>query len=268
MSDWRARGLRWWRAVLSRLRGQSVRSGPEQDQVERKLLIGKSGANSDPSATAAGAYAEIARTRAVHKILAAGGAAREVGDLPTARARYEEALALSPNHGGAMTGLAEALFLDRAWDALLPVCNQLMAVGTDADARLFGALLKGRALDQHYNRPDKAEETYAVCLAWQPDRPELLLRLAELALRRGEAASALGLIERGLDLPGRESGRGDLLLGRAAALAGLRRADEALDALEEATSAGVQIPVPPWIAVTAPALLSDHLRQQIARPKR
>lgn len=264
MSGWRDRGLRWWRGLIARLRGSAVRAGPEQDRAEAKLLAGKRGVLALPAAVA---YAELERSRATHRKVAAGSEARKLGDLVTARARYEEALVLSPNHGAALTGLAEALFLERSWDALLPVCNQLIAAGGDPDARLFGTLLKGRTLDHHLNRPDKAEETYAVGLAWLPDRPELLLRLADLALRRGESASALDLIDNALGMADRGGGRGDLLLGRAAALAGLRRADEALVALEEATSAGVQISVPPWIAVTAPSLLMDHLRTRLAVPE-
>lgn len=249
MADWRTRGFRWWRGLVAQI----------------AAWVGSTGASG--SQKLAEAAAELERTRALHELLTAGRQARETGDLAGARTHYEGALALSPNDTRALTGMAEALFLERSWDALLPICNQLIAVGPDPEVRLFGTLLKGRALDVHFNRPDKAEETYAVCLAWQPERPELLLRLAELALRRGEAASALGLIERGLGLPGRESGRGDLLLGRAAALAGLNRADEALDALDEASSAGVHLAVAPWIAVTAPVLLHDHLRRQLQGPR-
>src|SRR5690606_23939353 len=97
-------------------------------------------------------------------------------------------------------------------------------------------LVKGRVLDEKMARPDKAAQHYERCLATDPNQPEALLRLAELALRRQDLAQAGGFAQRGLELVtlADDRRRAPLLLCRAAARRGSGDDGAAKADLEEA----------------------------------
>ena len=160
-----------------------------------------------------GSPEQLSRTHA-----SLGSVEFKLGLPDKARKRFAKALELRPNDIGALRGLGEVLFAAGDWHNLLNIYNNII-YHTQNPADVIDAYLqKGFVLDARLDLPEKASQHYQKSLAFNPGQPLVLLRLAELALRRTDWPEAASLAERGLqltvDLP---QVRGCLLLVRAIA---------------------------------------------------
>ena len=143
---------------------------------------------------------------------------RALGNQEKAYKRFSKAIEVHPNHVGALKGMA-LIYEDRGhWNDLLSAYNNIIYYATIPSEVVDAYMTKGRILDGQMERPDKAAAHYERCLVVDANQPEALLRLAELAMRRGEAGEAGGLAQRGLQLATEPSElRASLLLAWAAA---------------------------------------------------
>jgi len=124
----------------------------------------------------------------------------KLGQPDKARKRFAKALELRPNDIAALRGLGEVLFAAGDWHNLLNIYNNII-YHTQNPADVIDAYLqKGFVLDARLDLADKASQHYQKSLAFNPGQPLVLLRLAELALRRPDWAEAASLADRGLQL--------------------------------------------------------------------
>ncbi len=162
---------------------------------------------------------------------------RGLGHQDKAQKRFTKALEIVPNHVGALKGMALILEDRQDWTTLLNVYNNIIFhAPVEADV-LAAYLIKGRILDEKLNRHDKAASHYEGGLAIKPNQPRVVLRLAELALRRGDWQDALAQADRGLALEIDNRDRADLLVVRATAHAAQGESDAASMAFAEARAA-------------------------------
>ncbi|MFT5459261.1 MAG: tetratricopeptide (TPR) repeat protein, partial [Myxococcota bacterium] len=125
---------------------------------------------------------------------------RALGNGSKAYKRFNKALELHPNHVGALKGMA-LILEDRAdWSNLLNIYNNIIYHATHPQDVIDAYMTKGRILDDHMARPDKAAQHYQRSLDFDANQPRAYLRLAELAMRRDDFASASRLAENGLRL--------------------------------------------------------------------
>lgn len=162
-----------------------------------------------------------------------------LGNRDKAQKRFTKALELHPNHIAALKGMANVLEEQGVWSSLLNVYNNIICHATEADDVKTAYMTKGRILDEHMQRQDKAAQHYQRSLDFEPDQPVAYLRLAELAMRRDAYAEAGALATQGLSLRSDEldTVRAPLLMAKAAALHDGGKADEARATVDAARSA-------------------------------
>lgn len=138
---------------------------------------------------------------------------QKLGSHEKAHKRFNKALEIFPNHVAALRGLAGILEERLDWSSLLAAYNNIIYYATRPEDVIDAYMNKGRILDQHMQRPDKAAQHYERSLAFDANQPQAVLRLAELAMRRKDYMEAGQLAQRGLHLAG-EPGplRAELLL--------------------------------------------------------
>lgn len=193
------------------------------EQVYRTLLQ-LSGGQGDPDVTA---------THYTHL----GLVERQLGNADKAYKRFNKALDVSPNHVGALKGMALILEDREDWGNLLNIYNNVIYHATEAEDVTDAYLTKGRILDRHMKRQDKAGQHYQRCLDFDPHQPLALLRLAELALRRDAFREAGEYAERALQLDEDlvRPLRAYLLLVRAVVWESVGRRSEATRCVREAS---------------------------------
>lgn len=168
---------------------------------------------------------------------------RELGSNDKAYKRFNKALELYPNHVPALKGMA-AVLEDRAdWSNLLNVFNNIIYHASVPADVIAAYMTKGRILDRHMSRPDKAEQHYQRSLDVEHRQPEALLRMAELAMRRDGYGEAQVFAEKALALPDDLVGARKPLLTLivAAGLKDAGKADEAKARLQEALAASADL---------------------------
>jgi tetratricopeptide (TPR) repeat protein len=160
-----------------------------------------------------------------------------LGNDAKAQKRFTKALELHPNHVPALKGMAMVLEGQGTWSSLLNVYNNIICHATDADDVKSAYMTKGRILDEHMQRQDKAAQHYQRSLDFEPDQPVAYLRLAELAMRRDayQEAGALATRALGLDPYLVDEVRPLLLAAKAAGLQDAGKSEEAEAAVNEAT---------------------------------
>jgi tetratricopeptide (TPR) repeat protein len=183
-----------------------------------------------------GGHGEGARVAQLYTQL--GVVERALGSDDKAQKRFAKALEVHPNHAPALRGLADLAEARRDWSGCLNHYNTMIMQAASPDDILAGYIGKGRILDEHLERIDKAEAHYQGCFEIEPEYPSALLRLSELALRQGAWSEASTYAARGLghaEVNG--TLRASFALARAAAASGQgSRSDVAL-ALETARPA-------------------------------
>jgi tetratricopeptide (TPR) repeat protein len=165
-----------------------------------------------------------------------GQVERALGRPDKAALRYSKALDLVPNFVPALKGMTVLLEEKADWSALLNVYNNIIYHAPDPADVTAAYLTKGRILDEHMGRADKAAQHYEKSLAYDASQPSVLARLAELALRRGDWAEAAAAAQRGLDLGNAGSVRADLYVLLAIARHGGGDPSRAATALAEASA--------------------------------
>ena len=207
-------------------------SGPLYVDAERweaaervyRSLLQLSGGQGDPEVTATH-YTSL------------GLVERQLGNSEKAYKRFNKALDVFPNHVGALKGMALILEDREDWGNLLNIYNNVIYHANEAEDVTDAYMTKGRILDRHMNRQDKAAQHYQRCLDFDPHQPLALLRLAELALRRDAYREAGELAERALqlDVDLVRPLRALLLMVRAVVWESVGRRSEASRCLREAT---------------------------------
>ncbi|HHO50963.1 MAG TPA: hypothetical protein ENK18_08850 [Deltaproteobacteria bacterium] len=162
---------------------------------------------------------------------------RKLGNTEKAYKRFNKALELHPNHVGALKGMALVLEDRSDWSNLLNVYNNIIYHATVPDDVIDAYMTKGRILDLHMQRQDKAAQHYQRSLDFDPQQPVAYLRLAELALRQDAHREAGELAEKALQLDADlvQEHRPLLLLIRASAWQSAGRTTEAERCLREAS---------------------------------
>jgi tetratricopeptide (TPR) repeat protein len=127
---------------------------------------------------------------------------RQIGNEAKAYKRFNKALEVVPNHVEALRGMALVLEDRKDWSTLLNVYNNVIYHATDPAEVTYAYLNKGRVLDLHMSRPDKAAQHYERSLAFEVRQPEAYLRLAELAMRRMDYKAAGEFADKGLAATG------------------------------------------------------------------
>ena len=174
-----------------------------------------------------------------------GQVEQQLGDLEKAKKRYSKALEIRPNHVGALLGTAGVLFARGEWNNLLNIYNNIIYHAQEPYRVIEAYLAKGFVLDSKMNLPDKAAQHYQKSLDYDPAQPTALLRLAEIALRRRDWNTALGLADRGLGLTLQDAEiRTGLMLVRAASIAGQGQTDVAAGIFSSAAEGD------PWVHET------------------
>ncbi|HMV69295.1 MAG TPA: hypothetical protein PKA64_20805, partial [Myxococcota bacterium] len=135
--------------------------------------------------------------RAAHTLTMLGRIDHARGNADDAWSRFNQALALHPNHVAALRGLASILEERRDWNALLTIYNSIIYHATLPSDVIDAYMTKGRILDEELDRQDKAVQHYERSLAFEARQPVACLRLAELALRREAWEDAAGYAARG-----------------------------------------------------------------------
>ncbi len=156
-----------------------------------------------------------------------GEVERALGKLDKARKRFNKALELRPNDVRSLQGTAGVLFDRGEWSNLLNVYNNVIYHAKEPADVITAYLTKGFVLDARMGLADKAAQHFQKTLAFDPGQSEALLRLAELALRKQDAAEAANLAQRAAELELEPSRRARVLLVLAAAAGAVGDADKA-----------------------------------------
>lgn len=128
-----------------------------------------------------------------------------LGKTEKAKKRFNKALEIQENDVRALRGAAQVLFERQEWSTLLNHYNNIIYHAKKPGYVIEAYLTKGFVLDVHMNLADKAAQHYEKSLTFDPGQLQALLRLGELALRRGDWASAGSLAERGLAVEAEDS---------------------------------------------------------------
>lgn len=130
---------------------------------------------------------------------------RALGVPEKAQKRFNKALAICPNHVDALKGMALLLEDREDWSNLLNSYNSIIYHATVAQDVIDAYMTKGRILDDHMSRPDKAAQHYQRSLDFKSDQPVAILRLAELEMRKDNYREATELAEKALRIEGRQT---------------------------------------------------------------
>jgi tetratricopeptide (TPR) repeat protein len=165
---------------------------------------------------------------------------RALGRSEKAQKRFNKALEIYPNHVDALKGMAHLLEDREDWSNLLNIYNNVIYHASVAEDVIAGYMTKGRVLDDHMARPDKAAQHYQRSLDFKPDQPFAYLRLAELAMRKDDYEGAAQLAGKALKVESAETDqvRHLLLLVQAAHRTQQGRTSDASDLLERARELG------------------------------
>ena len=144
-----------------------------------------------------------------------GEVEQALGKLDKAKKRFNKALELQPNNISALKGIAGVLNAQSEWNTLLNVFNNIIYYAQTREDVIEAYLAKGRVLDVQLKLPAKAAQHYRKALAFGPNQPRALLRLAELSLRSESWTEAGQLAARALGGPIEPGFRAQFLLVRA-----------------------------------------------------
>lgn len=175
-----------------------------------KKLLQLTGGQGD-KATMADIYAQL------------GEVERALGVPKKASRHFAKALDLMPKHPRALRGMARLFEDEENWSSALDRYNDIIINSKSPEDVTAAYLVKGRILDERLNRPDKAAQHYMKSIAYDANQPQVLIRLAELSLRRDDVEEAVGAARRGLELVSSGTLRADLLACEA--VARLRQGD-------------------------------------------
>ncbi len=203
---------------------------------------------------------DVARTYAM-----LGHADLRDGTLAKARRRLQRALEIRPGFVPALRGMAEVHERDGAHQKALLVYNEVIASASpddEEDAIVEAYLTKGRLLDDHMERADKAREHYAGCLSYKPGEPRALTRMMELALRQSQWEDATRHGQEALAADVEASVRATIWLGLAIARRGLEDDDGSRDAMAKAIKAD---PALDALDAGDSAALAKALRERLPR---
>jgi tetratricopeptide (TPR) repeat protein len=140
---------------------------------------------------------------------------------------YRQALAIDPDHPGALINLGAALRDLRDFDGAVAAFEDAIARSPDphpAYLALAGTLVAA-------GRPGEAAEAYRAAVALAPDEADARSGLALALLNAGDPEAALAAADGALAV---DAGLADALVARGGALVALRRFEEAAAALERA----------------------------------
>ncbi|MEZ4319768.1 MAG: tetratricopeptide repeat protein [Myxococcota bacterium] len=121
---------------------------------------------------------------------------RALGNADKAQKRFNKALEIYPNHVDALKGMALLLEDREDWSNLLNIYNNIIYHATVAEDVIDAYMTKGRILDDHMSRPDKAGQHYQRSLDFKADQPVAMLRLAELEMRKDNYREAAQIAEK------------------------------------------------------------------------
>ncbi|MCX7808463.1 MAG: tetratricopeptide repeat protein, partial [Deltaproteobacteria bacterium] len=147
-----------------------------------------------------------------------------LGDRFGAIEQYERAIDIDPGHLPSLEALRRLYLASGDWLAAAKTLEQEIAHQKQARvvARLWVEL--GHLYEQRLDEPEKALECYQKALENDPDNEDAAIPLAEDAMKRGDAAKALPLLDmlvkRSGKRPPEEQHRFAFLLGQAALQAG------------------------------------------------
>jgi tetratricopeptide (TPR) repeat protein len=160
-----------------------------------------------------GGTAQAEQLAAIYSCL--GEVEQALGKLDKAKKRFNKALELQANNIDALKGIASVLDAQGEWNTLLNVFNNIIYYAQTREDVIEAYLTKGRVLDVQLKLPAKAAQHYRKALAFGPNQPRALLRLAELSLRSEDWAEAGQLAARALGGPIEPGFRGQFLLVQA-----------------------------------------------------
>jgi tetratricopeptide (TPR) repeat protein len=191
-----------------------------------------------------------------------------LGKLDNARKRFNKALELRQNDIRALQGIAAVLFARADWNNLLNIYNNIIYHAQEPAEVVDAYLAKGYVLDAKMELPDKAAQHFEKSLAFDPGQPNVLLRLAEIAVRRQDWPEAASLSERGLSqhIDDRRI-EGGLMLVRAVAQAACGDGAAAKESFTEALRAdatlvdAVGTEMGPWPSVAS--ALKERLQSRL-----
>ena len=163
-----------------------------------------------------------------------GMAEHGAGDPKSAAKRFAKALQSVPNHVGALKGQAAIMEQEGKFTEVLNVYNEIIKNPGVPEDRTDAFYAKGRVLDEHLNRPDKATTHFHKSLAIDANQPKVLLRLAEISARSEDWAEVSSMAKRGISLAKAPAVLVDLFLCEAVARQAVGAEDRAGEALAAA----------------------------------
>ncbi|HNH49118.1 MAG TPA: tetratricopeptide repeat protein, partial [Myxococcota bacterium] len=119
-----------------------------------------------------------------------------LGQLDKARKRFSKALEIHPDDTSVMLGMTEVLYGLADWQNLLTLYNNIIYHTQDLGEVTQAYVEKGVILDGRMGLTDNAVQHLEKALQLDPNQPAALIRLAEIALRRQDWATAGGLMSR------------------------------------------------------------------------
>ena len=159
------------------------------------------------------------------------------GHFAKARKRLHKALEVRAGFVPALRGIAALEEAEGRWQQALLIYNEVInnaSPDDEEDVIVEAYLTKGRLLDDHLGRADKAREHYAGCLSYTAGEPRALARMMELALREGDWEQAISLADEALAHASDDPLRATLWLGLAIARSALEDDAGAREALGRA----------------------------------
>ena len=161
---------------------------------------------------------------------------RENDQLDKAFKRFNRALEAFPNYVPALKGVASVHEARENWPALLAAYNGVIYNATVPLDVIDAYMTKGRVLDEHMEREDKAAQHYERSLSFEANQPKALLRLMEMKLRRSAYEEAIDFAVRGIGFCTEDAAIcADLCLGLALARQATEDVAGAQEALQKAT---------------------------------
>ncbi len=187
-----------------------------------------------------------------------------LGQLTKAKRWFQQALDQRSNDIPALQGIARVLFAQEDWSSLLNIYNIIIYHAQTPVEVVDAYLTKGFVLDARMGLPDKAAAHYEKSLAFDPAQAGVLLRLAELGLRRQEWPEAARLANQGLTLEvPRGEIRGSLLLVKAVAHASCGDMVAADESYRSAVEHDPELRTTLGAERSSPDVLHRHLTQRL-----
>ena len=219
-----------------------ARSEHKKGQATWRQILQLTGGHGDPE-------------RAAHYYTQLGLVEHALGNAEKASKRFSKALEINEHYIGALKGMGAVLEDRKDWHNLLTFFNKVIQHAKDHDDLVDAYLTKGRVLDQHLGRPDKALEHYEQLIMWGDNNPRARLRLAELMLREDKLDVAASHTDEGMRNSGGGAIHATLAMLHAAILMRQEKTDEAESFLGIARSSDQSLD-DDLAAPDAPALVS------------